>query len=297
MSVGTTRPIDWPVLIERLHQQRCTPFLGAAVSSHLFPEGNRLANQWIEEYDLPIPKNSRLDYVAQMVSVQSDAMTPKDVLAQAIRQSKGYDPLVGKDIFTVLANLPVPIYITTNYDDYLEQALRSAGRRPQTVLCPWNHEIRHHRDCRPDPPTPEEPWVYHLHGHFREPESMVLTEDDYTDFLVNIWKGKQDILPHRIERAIAGTMLMLLGYSLRDITFRVLFRGLIAPREDTIRRNGLTVQLSNPPAPDNQGDGETESHRQRYLELYEQYFRNMNFRVYWGGLGEFLHLLHEKISR
>ena len=35
-------------------------------------------------------------------------------------------------------------------------------------------------------PTPANPLVYHLHGHLEMPQSLVLTEDDYLEFLVRI---------------------------------------------------------------------------------------------------------------
>ena len=35
-------------------------------------------------------------------------------------------------------------------------------------------------------PSPQTPVVYHLHGHRSVIDSLVLTEDDYLDYLVNM---------------------------------------------------------------------------------------------------------------
>jgi hypothetical protein len=47
-------------------------------------------------------------------------------------------------------------------------------------------------------PSPTEPLVYHLHGFDQVPPSLVLSEDDYLEFLVAIPRDKGrniDIIP------------------------------------------------------------------------------------------------------
>jgi len=44
------------------------------------------------------------------------------------------------------------------------------------------------------------PVVFHFHGSYEIPESLVLTEDDYFDFLVNISRD-EDLIPARIQQA------------------------------------------------------------------------------------------------
>ncbi len=125
-----------------------------------------------------------------------------------------------------------------------------------------------------------------------EPESMVLTEDDYTDFLVHVLR--RNVLHHMIERALSGTTLLFLGYSLKDVTFRVLFRGLISARIYAIRFKGVTVQL-NSKRQNNNNIGYTYS-QEDHLKLYEKYFDDMNFTVFWKDVKEFLTDLENVIS-
>jgi hypothetical protein len=71
----------------------------------------------------------------------------------------------------------------------------------------WNHHLQ-----RSEPsalvtdysPSPANPLAYHVHGHSQNPSSLVLTEDDYIDFLVNI-SGDEYGLPPIIQRAINGS--------------------------------------------------------------------------------------------
>lgn len=41
----------------------------------------------------------------------------------------------------VLADLNLPIYITTNYDHFMEEALKSRGKQPISDFCGWNEDL------------------------------------------------------------------------------------------------------------------------------------------------------------
>ena len=132
--------------------------------------------------------------------------------------------------------------------------------------------------------------MYHLHRHYEAPESLVLTEDDYTDFLVNMAgpRGREgDPIHHLISRELCQSALLFLGYSLRDSTFRVLLRGLMAPREDTLRRKDITVQLRQPPSFEGADDA-MEDEIAEFFKLNERYFERMRLGVYWGDVNKFL---------
>ena len=129
----------------------------------------------------------------------------------------------------VLADLPLPVYITTNYDDLMEQALKSRGKTPIQEICRWNkYAMQSKRTSSNYVPTREKPLVFHLHGTYEIQESLVLTEYDYLDFLAAISRtaisSKQNILPPRIQEAFTDTSLLFLGYRIADWDFHVLFR-------------------------------------------------------------------------
>jgi hypothetical protein len=162
-----------------------------------------------------------------------------------------------EDPLRLLAKLPLSVYVTTSYYDFMERALDSEGRHPRTQICflfgePSNVAPEH----RPDPDivlTPERPLVYHLHGFERYPESLVLSEDDYLGFLARVSEEGKDtkmpFVPLYLSDALAVSSLILLGYRLHDWDFRVLFRGIIRAKKGAEMyrsaqgKFGLAIQL------------------------------------------------------
>jgi hypothetical protein len=93
--------------------------------------------------------------------------------------------------------------LTTNYDLHRAGA-EAAGTSCVVDLCAWNPATRKHvagervRGGGGASPTTDSdtlPLVYHLHGVQEFPESMVLTEDDYLDFLAEIAMDPRCIRP------------------------------------------------------------------------------------------------------
>lgn len=140
---------------------------------------------------------------------------------------------------------------------------------------------------------------------------MVLSEDDYLDFLVQVTleRGKSDgSIPAYLQGALSQSWLMLLGYRLLDWDFRTLFRGIISTREDlnTIRpQAGVTVstilQLSLPDQyelPQDQDVQKALKTRLEEAQLYMQkYFAPMSFEIRWNDPAAFLATLKEQWNR
>jgi hypothetical protein len=206
-----------------------------------------------------------------------------------------------EDPLRLLARLPLPVYVTTSYYDFLERALHSEGRPPRTQICfmfgePSNVAPEH----RPDPdiiPAPERPLVYHLHGFERYPESLVLSEDDYLDFLARVSEESTDtkspVIPLYLSGALADSSLILLGYRLHDWDFRVLFRGIIEAKPGAVRlrsakgRFGLAIQLD----PMEQRGTINADEARHYLE---KYFEPSMFIVEWDNVAGFIKRMYEK---
>ena len=277
---------DWHLLVRRIKAGKCTPFLGAGACFGTLPLGSEIAQQWAVRYGYPLEDCTDLARVAQFLSVRYDPMFPKEEILD--RFFKGVAPpdfTQPDEPHGVLAELPLPVYMTTNYDDFMMQALQSRRHRdPKQALCCWNQLVKGlPPHFFPEPgldPTPANPIVFHLHGHKQVPESLVLTEDDYLDFLVNVSRDPH-LLPPRIQRALAGASLLFIGYSLEDWSFRVLFRGLVTSTEPSLRRISITVQL---PVQPSDGSATGQPPVQKYLD---EYFDRIDMRVYWGTAREF----------
>lgn len=274
---------DWRILVRRIHRGECTPFLGAGACYGLVPTAREAVTQWVKEYGHPLKDTDDLASAAQYLAVTYDPSTPKEEFLDHFIQYAKTPTYKAPQPHAVLANLQLPIYITTNYDSFMMEALRQAGKDPHLELCQWNSALRGHESyLSKHEPTPANPIVFHLHGHHRYPHSLVLTEDDYLDFLVNISRDKEVIIPRRIEEALALTSLLFIGYSLRDWNFRVLFRGIIDKRERSLGKIHIAVQL--PP----------EDRESR--EYLNKYFGGMNVRVYWGPVDQFFTELQQRLE-
>jgi hypothetical protein len=274
----------WELLLQRIKDGKCTPFLGAGACFGALPLGGEIAQEWAQEHDYPLEDCSDLARVAQFLAVQYDPMFPKEEVLKQFEVVAPPDFTQPDEPHGVLADLPLPVYMTTNYDDFMVKALESRDKDPKRELCRWNQLIKD-RPCifESEPsfrPSVANPVVFHLHGHIEVPESLVLAEDDYLDFLVNI-SHDQALLPPRIQQALVDASLLFIGYRLADWSFRVLFRGLIRSTEPTLHRIGVTVQL--PPVLIDA----SESTRQQAQAFSEGYFARMNLRVYWGTSREF----------
>ncbi|WP_292390050.1 SIR2 family NAD-dependent protein deacylase [Methanosarcina sp. UBA5] len=275
---------DWDILLKRIKYGKCTPFLGSGACSEKISVISQIANEWAEEYDYPMEDSDDLTRVAQFVAVTQDEMFPRDEICNRITElSEEVTPTyfeARNEIHGVLAYLPLPVYITTTYDDLMVQALKSRGKAPTQEICLWNEELRQRKPTSSDfDPTPDKPLVYHLHGWYKRPESLVLTEDNYLDFLVAVSKD-QNLLPPRIQEAFGGTSLLLIGYKVTDWDFRVLCRIL----DDYIGRSENRKHISVQIVPGNVSDT-LEEKAQKYLDRY--FDKDLHIQVYWHDCSEF----------
>lgn len=201
-----------------------------------------------------------------------------------------------KDSLRLLARLPLSIYVTTSYYDFLERALEAEGKKPRTQACFWCGGISGAKIERaPDPdfkPTATEPIVYHLYGIEDYPQTLVLSEDDFMDFLVSIAEDTnmlKPIIPLKLQEALASSPLLLLGYHLRDWDFRILFRFILKYRnKDELTPRGMVIQLK----PDEKRIGDIE----KSIEYLSRYFDKKKFEVELANTDNLIYKLWEEIN-
>jgi hypothetical protein len=291
---------DWDDLLFRIAHDKCTPFLGAGACVPSIKQAGDIAEDWAEQYGYPLSDRRDLARVAQYRAVIGDNVRPKEDLATVCANALPPDFRNPCEIHGLLAELPLSTYMTTNYDDFMEQALVKVGKKPRPELCPWNRYVE---DMCPsvfarDPtyrPDPWNPLVYHLHGAANEPQSMVLTEDDYLDFLVwfsREWANRdRRLFPAPVIKAIAGSSLLFIGYSRTDWSFRVLFRALVGSLLANRGSKSVAVQLS--PVPED-AKPEVRKRAEKYLESYFMSMQMLPVRVFWGKAEKFTELLRNR---
>lgn len=274
----------WKRIVYLIAKGKCTPFIGAGASADQLPLAGNLAAAIAKEYDFPFDDHRDLARVTQFAAVsEGDRQFVKQRLADDMFANPQLPDFTAPDQpHALLADLSLPIYITTNYDDFMYDALVDRGRAPQRAICPWYTTDRRvveqatslFREETGYNPDSARPIVYHLHGHCGTPESLVVTEDDYIDFLVRL-SGDQSLLPPVIQESLTSKMLLFVGYRLADWTFRVIFSGLLSARPPFAGHSHVSVQL--PPSAADPAD-------QRPLRIQEylgRYFGQQNISICW----------------
>ncbi|HMA38393.1 MAG TPA: SIR2 family protein [Chloroflexia bacterium] len=312
----------WRALLSDVENAQCTPILGPGLLEPLLGSSRELAHRWAQSFRFPHPADQSVDLpqVAQYLATIENPNTlrtefrryltaelqtrygdlipaaehsapPDDLLRLAAAGYWGPDPAAP---YAVLAALPFALYITTNPDPLLADALRAVGKQPQIELCRWTQDGRWPRSIYETEPSYEpsvpRPLVYHLFGRLPHPFSLVLKEDDYFTYLVNMAHNQRQV-PSVIQAALADSALLFLGFRVEDWSFRVLFHSLIG-QEGSARRGRYThvaVQLD----PQAAHVSEPESTR-RYLESY---FGAAAVTIYWGRAAQFLQDLQAAWAR
>jgi hypothetical protein len=301
-----------PALVRNVKRGRCTPVIGPGLSEAVLGSQREISRQWAEQYRFPMGAQDKesLPQVAQYLTINQDARFPFDELEEYLRKSlqtkhkaslpanlqgdrakleevinaagqarrKG-NPLDG---YKILAELPLPIYITANQDTLLEDALREAGKTPKTLLCPWNEYIEQNLDEYTEEPTEQTPLVFHLFGRWDEPDSVVLTEDNYFDFLIGV-TGNKSLIPEQVRRALSDSSLMFLGFQTENWDFRILYRSILSQPGGSRRSN--YAQISAQLEPDDDRIMEPQGAR-HYLEDY--FGKSASIDLFWGNAEEFL---------
>lgn len=286
---------DWEYLIDQITDGACTPFLGAGASWPYVDTGTAIARRWAAEERFPLRDNDNLPLVAQFIALDPDSKLetptkPKKKMTAYLKTCRTPNYQHPDDVHGILAGLPLKLFITTNYDSFLVDALKAKGKTPRREFCRWNKglqdEKKYPRASMTDL-TVGSPLVYHLHGHNEFPESLVLTEDDYVDFIVNM-SQRPDVIPATVLDALVDTTLIFLGYSLMDWNFRVLFRSVQTYLQSSVREGHVTVQLE----PDIEAQAGPDFPA-RAVRFFEKYFKNQRIGVFWGKCDAFLHELRD----
>ncbi len=324
--VGKRSESFWNVLLENIADGECTPLLGPRVAAGLLPGPCDLARTLARQHAYPLADGDRLPRVAQYVASIDDVRLRKSVVShltagfkrrlgqRPTRQDRRAGPGRGTqgelsrtasaagwaelsrqldetEVHHQLADLDLPLYLTTNFDNLMTLALEAKGRRVRRETVGW-HQPPGRTAADPyhdyDPPaTVEEPVVLHLYGTDEDLFSMVVTEDDYLDYLARISRDHEHLLPTSVGEALARNTLLFLGYRLDDMDLKVILRGLLPALDQARwRRFHVAVQLDES-ACDPASQVEVRSY-------FQKYFGSSQIDVYWGDTGQFMTDLHAR---
>ncbi len=207
-----------------------------------------------------------------------------ELLSAVVRVRRAAAASGGHESHSVLARLRLPLYLTTQPWSLLPDALREEHELDPTVAyLPWRDDAEWEEiDTADDAElrgTAEDPLVYHLFGHVKYRNSVVLTEDDYFEFLFRGGDNKLTV-PRQVRSRIVESSLLLLGFGIDEWPFRVLFRFIRSlPRSRVEGLSNLAVQVD---------PEESTTRNAQRLRDYLGMQLGSNFDIYWGTAEEFL---------
>ncbi len=314
--LGSTKPkAFWTTLVRQIQRGRCTPIVGPRVHGSVLPTLSQIARRWTDTHDFPFANRGEMARVAQYVATSQGEDFPRYELLDTLMadltarlpeelrpddeaetltellQTVGWQNLVASDPnepHRVLADLNMPLYLTTNPDSFMVEALKARGREPVRELCRWSEhldwldsQLSEEEDYVP---TVDEPLIYHFFGSDEEVDSLVITEDHFFDFLVRTLT-ERDRIPYVVRDALSSTSLMFIGYSLYDWEFRVLMHGLVNSFSQRRKFKHVAVQLEL---------SDAESVDTLAVQTFlQQYFQDADINVYWGSTTQFIAELRE----
>lgn len=219
-------------------------------------------------------------------------MRAQEALFSEIVQQLGYPryPQGVEDPLRLLARLPLKIYITTSYYNFMERALEAENKKPRTMICFWSGgKLSAGPETATDPlhdPSDTQPVVYHLYGLEDYPQTLVLSEDDFMNFLISVFvdtNTQNPVIPLKLGEALAESRLLLLGYHIHDWDFRTLFRFILKFRSAESLPRGMLIQLK--PGAKQSGN------KEKSVEYLSQYFDKKQFDIEWSGTEKFIQKL------
>ncbi|MGH2614593.1 MAG: CHAT domain-containing protein [Thermomicrobiales bacterium] len=317
---GRGRSYDkWQGLVNSMLAGECTAVLGRGLADSLVGSRRENALRLARAYHYPMAAHEQEDLpqVAQFVMQDQGRQNLMIELRESFRKellkrlgddvppalvkasANTTDPLVlelGKrrwqsdpeEPHWVLASLPLKLYVTTTFNGLMAEALRAAGKNPREELFRWNDFTDWGPsiyDAEPDyEPTPEEPLVYYLAGRVGKPDSMVVTEDDYFDFLIGVTRKLSEVgaIPGVVKTAFVNSTLLFLGFEMDGWDFRALFRALMDQGGKSRRRDYVHAGVQINPE-----EGRI-LEIERAREYLEGYFNNEDIHIYWGGVEDFV---------
>ncbi len=310
----------WKSITGSVRRGTFVPILGPGLAERTRGTSRELAESLAREHGFPMAPYQRTDLaqVAQYLAVHQSRQFALDEIHEGLRaQILMHHPHLGsngtdlktlfKDVvrerypdendpLRILAGLRGSIYVNANADPMLPLALAEAGAKPKLLFSNWRKTWDSHPEepAYKGVPDAEHPIVHYAFGFLAKGESMVLTEDDFFDFLIAATDYK--LIPRVVRSALVESSLLFLGFSLDDWPFRVLFRLIMSLDGSAHLSNYAHVGVQIDPAEHDFADVER---AREYLQEY--YFGSgpaaPHIDIYWGTVGDFLNELRVELEK
>ncbi len=319
---------QWDAVVSNIVNEQCVPVLGPGLVEPVIGSTRDIARAWADRYEFPLaPKNrDDLAQVAQHLAYRNSPSFVVDALREYVvryLRRKFHDQLTPQlmtepvrdglvdrmvshigaglrkanpnEVHTLLARMPVPIYVNANRDNLLHDALVEQGKKPHIQLCTWRSSgdlgITHGPQAEPQyVPSVEEPLIFHVFGNYHYPESLVITEDDYFEFLMEVTRNEtqnRTRIPGAVASKIASSGWLLLGFQVEDWDFRVVLGSVLRQPGRVISwwRTSVAIQMN--PTDERIAPERTYKYLRKYLESQS------HVNLFWSSPEQFMTQLME----
>ena len=272
-----------------------------------------MAREWAETFEFPLAVHFQddLPQVANFVVVMTDVATLRESLGEFYREQlrSRYPELRSNDVFgpplrprapgmdaasgarvrsllrpgrSALSDLRQrgPDDVAHRRAEGARQGACRRARRWRPEVYDWPESIF---DTEPDyVPDVQRPLVFQVFGSIEVVDSLVLTEDDYFDFLSAVAENV-GLVPPVVRNALADSALLLLGFRLDEWDVRVLLRSLVSQaggsRLQKYTHVAAQIDLADTVA--------SPDRARRFLERYFGKYQRPAIDIFWGSVDEF----------
>lgn len=196
-------------LNRQLTRGRLVLFIGADLpqSSTGIPSRAQMAERLAQQKGIQLKQS--LTAVSQTVMAGGNRWEFTDFLREATDTVGKQPQPIHQAIVQLVSQHNIETIITTTYDDMLEFTFRQAGLGLNVVV----------RDSELGFISPDRPTLLRLYGHGRQPDTLIVTEQDHNALLRNRLKAE---LITEIQHAYRRNTILYIGHDLADPTISAL---------------------------------------------------------------------------
>ena len=185
--------------IKAIQEGYAAIFAGAGLSrASGFVNWKELLRDIADEISLDVDKETDLIEVAQFYCNESGgrAGINEKILNRFVSNSQFNESL------SLLADMPITTYWTTNYDHLIEDTLKSHGKKVDVKLTSQNLALTL---------SEKDIIVYKMHGDYLNPATCVITKDDY-----ELYNEKRKLFTTALQGDLVSKTFLFIGFSFGD---------------------------------------------------------------------------------
>lgn len=186
--------------VAALHQNTAAVFLGAGMSKSCgYVDWTELMEPVAKHLELDVTRETDYALLAQYyVNEERNRGTLNKLLFEKMTPDKA----AYSERHKILARLPVSVYWTTNYDELMEKALETEGKKIDVKTC-INNFIR--------PLNGSDATLYKMHGEASKIHNVIITKRDYEGYNEKYW-----IFSDQFKCHYASKTFLFIGFSFSD---------------------------------------------------------------------------------